>query len=288
LYKRQKFVVDKWNYPYTANSSWLFQFNLGPAYMSYVAQFIDSNNDGDVSSSEIIKGVLDWHFNPVTKPYAQEFFQKCKSYLSLIVDKNLDTTEWDDGAGWVLHQGSDAYTPEGNLGHEFNWEMVPGPVEDDSDYTKDYVSWVSLDETKPNVDLYLNVMKAGVTKDSTVDGEIDENKLYYSVEFLKYLTTREANSAMITEMNTSLGAVKGATKPAWLSGSAYANCKFPKTTCVNGWPTGFTTTHNSQLDILFSSWIKGTVADAEFYSQWNSIQVAGATKMAEDLGISLN
>ncbi len=284
-----KYVVDSENYPFTA-ASWLMQFNLGPAYMSYTTQFVDTNNDGEMSGTEILQGVVDGLFNPEKQPYAQELLQKCKEYLSLLNEHNLDAQEWNNGNGWVSHKGSFAYTPEVNANNSFNWEMVPGPVEDDSQYTKNYVNWVSLDETKPNVDLYLNVMKAGVTKDGTITGEIDQNKLYYSVEFLKYLTTREANSAMIDEMNTSLGAVKGADKPMWLSESAYANCRFPQTTCVNGWPTGFTMTYNTQLDTILSAWVKGTYgkSDAEFYTEWNSIQVAGAQEMAQKVGITLH
>lgn len=291
----QNNLLDANNYPYTA-SSWLMQFNLGPAYMSYVLDYedpekgkVDKNGDGSISGQELLQAVVDGFFNPATKEYAREMLQSEKEYMSLLTDSNADATKWNDGSGVLKYDGSWVYTPEKNANRSFEWEMIPAPVQDNSEYTKDYVEWVSFDEAQPGVDLYLNVMRPGVTVDGTVDGEIDEDKLFYSVEFLKYLTTREANSAMIDEMNTSIGAVKGASLPMWLEESNYIDCYFAKTDSVNGWPGGFTTSVSTQMDTVFSQWVSGTFSgdDNAFYAKWNELQVSGARAMAESLGITL-
>lgn len=284
-----KYLIDLSNYPATSNN-WLMQFELGPAYLSYATQFIDTDHNGYIDNAELLQGTVDGYLNPVTQPYAKELLTKCKYYMSMLSENNLDTQEWLNGNAVAAYKGSVGYTPQKDENLPYKWEMVPTPVCDDSQYTKDYVTWGSLDDAKPDVDLYLNVMRAGVTKDGTLTGEIDENKLYYSVEFLKYLTTREANSAMIDEMNTSIGAVKGADKPAWLSKSAYAKCQFATTTNSNAWPSGFTLQYNTALDAVFSSWVKGTgdyKNDDVFFAEWNRLQVAGARDMAQKLNITL-
>ena len=281
-----KNINDLATYPYTANC-WLMQFELGPAYMSHVVDFIDSNENGIVDGAELLQGVVDGYLDPVRQPYAEELLRECKRYMSKINENNLDSTKWINGTGVASYKSTVSYTPEKNNNYSFKWEMVPTPVKDDTMYTAPYVDWVSFDEAQPNVDLYLNVMKAGVTKNGKLDGEIDENKLFYSVEFLKYLTTREANSVMIDEMNTSIGAVKGVDRPMWLENSAFVKCQFAKTKSVNGWPSGFTTDYSAQMDILFSSWIKGTTSDNDFFAEWNRLQVAGARDMASKLGITL-
>ena len=290
--ENKKYLVDATSYPYTANS-WLKQFDLGPAYMSYVLNYedpvagkADKDGDGMLSGQEMLQAVVDGFFDPVTKPYAKELLDSEKEYMQLVDEENADASEWEKGNAVVKFDGSWVYTPEKNTNRSFNWEMVPAPVQDDSDYTRDYVEWVSFEEAQPGVDLYLNIMRPGVTVDGTVDGEIDEDKLFYSVEFMKYLTTREANSAMIDEMNTSIGAVKGCTLPAWLEDSAYINCQFAKTESANGWPGGFVTEISTQMDTLFSQWVSGTY-DGDFYAEWNRLQVEGARKMAESLGITL-
>ena len=292
---KRSYLLDSNNYPYTA-SSWLMQFNLGPAYMSYALDYedpaegkVDANGDGTVSGQEKLQAVVDGFFNPATKDYAREMLLKEKEYMNLLTDANSDATEWNNGEGALKYDGSWVYTPEVDANRAFDWEMVPAPVEDDSQYTQDYVDWVSFEESQPGVDLYLNVMRAGVTQDGTIDGPIDEDKLYYAVEFLKYLTTREANSAMIEEMNTSIGAVKGADLPMWLEDSAFIDCQFAKTDSVNGWPGGFTTSISTQMDTLFSQWVAGSYSgtDDQFFAAWNDLQVRGAKDMAASLGITL-
>ena len=110
------------------------------------------------------------------------------------------------------------------------------------------------------------------------------------MEFLKYLTTRAANSSMIRESNTSIGAVKGATLPAWLTDEdcTYVDCKFAQTEAVDSWPTGFVTEVTSQMDTIISKWISNNMTDSEFFTQWNELQVEGAQKMAVSLGIELD
>lgn len=290
-------LVDGENYPIGA-SSWLMQFNLGPAYKSVAWNYIDPelgrtmdiDGDGKISGQETLQGVVDGFFNPETKEYAREMFLKIKEYVSLLTDINKDASKWEAGTGVLKYTGSWVYTPEVETNRGFEWRMVPTPVEDDSQYTKDYVKWGTFEEAKPGVDLYLNIMRAGVTKNGRFDGEIDEDKLYYAVEFLKYLTTRAANSSMIRESNTSIGAVKGATLPAWLTDEdcTYVDCKFAQTEAVDSWPTGFVTEVTSQMDTIISKWISNNMTDSEFFTQWNELQVEGAQKMAVSLGIELD
>ena len=289
-------LVDGENYPIGA-ASWLMQFNLGPAYKSAAWNYLDPDlnrtmdidGDGKISGQETLQGVVDGFFNPVTKNYARELFMKIKEYAGLLTDVNKDSSKWDAGTGVLKYTGSWVYTPEVETNRGFEWKMVPTPVEDSSEFTKDYVTWGTFEEAKPGVDLYLNIMRAGVTKNGRFDGEIDNDKLYYAVEFLKYLTTRAANNSMIRESNTSIGAVKGTDLPAWLTveDCTYADCKFAQTEAVDSWPTGFVTEVTSQMDTIISRWISGNLEDDEFFKQWNDLQVEGARTMASSLGITL-
>ncbi|MDY6367366.1 MAG: hypothetical protein SPL13_02475 [Clostridia bacterium] len=282
-------IIDTENYPYAADS-WLFQFELGPAYMSY---FEDHFYGGrHISGEELLRAIIKDELNPVKQAYVRELLGNVKAYMSYLNDSSTETTTWDNGTAYAKVVGSWAYTNEKTsnpIGSKFNWEMVPSTVIDEtSAYTRDFVSWEKgIASARPAADLYLNIMKAGVTNDGTLTGTINETKLRYAVEFLKYLTTKANNSTMITEMNTSLGAVKGATMPSWINTSKFKDCYFAKTTTVRGWPNGFTTSARGQMSALISKWVKGQIGDSDFYSGWDRWQKIGARAMAKSLNITL-
>ena len=153
--------------------------------------------------------------------------------------------------------------------------------ESESEYVE--VEWVEgLENYQPDVDLELNLMKPAFME----NGVFNQKKFDYALKFLQYLTTYESNSAMISESNTSMGAVRGVELPSIIKNSPYKSCQFPVGS-VYQWPAGFTSKAGAELDTLMASWVKGQMNDADFYRQWNEKQVADAKDYAKALNITL-
>lgn len=147
--------------------------------------------------------------------------------------------------------------------------------ESESEYVE--VEWVEgLENYQPDVDLELNLMKPAFME----NGVFNQKKFDYALKFLQYLTTYESNSAMISESNTSMGAVKGVELPSIIKNSPYKSCQFPVGS-VYQWPAGFTSKAGAELDTLMASWVKGQMNDADFYRQWNEKQGGGRQRLCQ-------
>lgn len=268
--------------------NWLLQFNLGPAYMKKLESVLDKDGDGKVSGQEKLQGVVDGVFNPVDKPYAQELLGYVKEYYSTKIKNGdiagaKDTQEWNDGKSGFYHAGSWNYSDQLSTPKKYEFNLLPAPMidSDDSEYVE--VEWVKgLENYQPDVDLELNLMKPAFIE----NGVFNQKKFDYALKFLQYLTTYESNSAMISESNTSMGAIKGVDLPAIIKNSPYKSCWF-SVGSVYQWPTGFTSKVSAEMDTLIATWVKGQMSDSDFYRQWNDKQVAGAKDYATSLNITL-
>lgn len=290
-YPSNKAITDP-NATLTAGN-WLFQFNLGPAYMKKLESTLDKDGDGKVSGQEKLQGIVDGVFNPVDKVYARELLGKIKTYYSSKIKNGdtssaQDTKEWKNGLSGFYHAGSWEYSDQNSTPKNYKFNLAPAPMIDDSD--SDYVetTWVKgLANYQPDVDLELNLMKPAFYENGDcINGKFDEKKFEYALKFLQYLTTYESNSAMISESNTSLGAIKGVALPEIINNSVYKDCYFPVGS-VYTWPTSLTSEAGEALDKIFAQWVKGKKSDADFYKEWNNLQVEDAKTYAEALKIDL-
>ena len=285
-YPSAKAITDP-NASLTAGN-WLLQFNLGPAYMKKLEPVLDKDGDGKVSGKEKLQGVVDGVFNPVDKPYAQELLSYIKEYYSTKIKNGdiagaKDAQEWNDGKSGFYHAGSWNYSDQLSTPKKYEFSLLPAPMIDESESEYVEVEWVEgLENYQPDVDLELNLMKPAFME----NGVFNQKKFDYALKFLQYLTTYESNSAMISESNTSMGAVKGVELPSIIKNSPYKSCQFPVGS-VYQWPAGFTSKAGAELDTLMASWVKGQMNDADFYRQWNEKQVADAKDYAKALNITL-
>ena len=194
-----------------------------------------------------------------------------------------DTQNWNDGKSGFYHNGTWVYSDQKATPKKFEFSLAPAPMIDNAESEFVETDWVQgLENYQPAADLQLNLMKPAFYE----DGVFNEKKFDYALKFLQYLTTYEANSAMISEKNTSMGAVKGVEFPSIIKNTPYVECYFPVGSTY-GWPTGFTTSGTAELDTLFASWVKGNINDNNFFSQYNSKLAEDAKRFATSLGITL-
>ncbi len=271
------------------SGSWLLQFNLGPAYMKKLESVLDTDGDGKVSGQEKLQGIVDGVFNPVDKEYARELLGKIKEYYSSKIKGGdvsgaQDVKEWNNGESGFYHAGSWEYSNQNSTPKNYKFNLAPSPMIDESDSQYVETEWVKgLENYQPDVDLELNLMKPAFYE----NGVFNEKKFEYALKFLQYLTTYESNSAMISESNTSMGAIKGVDLPQIIKDSTYKDCWFPVGS-VYQWPSSLTSAAGEKLDKAFSQWVKGSKSDADFYKEWNETQVEDAKAYAEKLNITLS
>ena len=261
--------------PNISLGNWVSTFSVGPYIAGYIMDETDYDGDGTVSSLENLKAVKEGLFNPVDKPYAQEYYKQLKRYYTETLQP-----------GWSLAASSGDYYSKFNKGElgiledglwnlsyqESNVDRVcdygafccPPLATDTTEYAVE-ARYTEMGPYNPKADLSLNIMKDAVGDDPAV--------LDAAVKFLKFLTLPENISAMIIEMGSGLGAPYGCDVTPlmkdWMAQSfpIAPNASFPK---------AFTTEKNSELDAIFETWVLDGMSDEEFFKKVDEIQQEGA------------
>jgi len=252
-------------------SAWVQQFCLGPSMAGALMNQTDYNKDGKVDINENLRAVKAGIFNPVDKPYAQEFFRQIKRYYTEILEKgweNADyTISWNEGKVGMREEGMWALQSEySNKARVFDFGVFATPPisKDTTEYASN-IKYTEKGPYQPDPDLQLNIMKDAVKDNPAL--------LDAAVKFLKFLTTPENISKLILEHGAAIGAVKGSEVPPILQ--EWLNQPFaiiPKAS----WPNAFTDDKNLLLDKNLEMWIKGSLTDVQFFKIVNDIQQAGA------------
>lgn len=252
-------------------ASWVEQFCIGPSMAAALMSQTDYNKDGKVDATENLRGVKAGIFNPVDKPYAQEFFRQIKRYYTEVLEKgweNADySTFWNEGKIGMREEGMWALQSENsNKVRVFDYGVFAAPPisKDTTEYASE-IKYTEKGPYQPDPDLQLNIMKDAVKDNPAM--------LDAAVKFLKFLTTPENISQLVLEHGADIGAVKGAEVPPILQ--EWLNQPFaiiPKAS----WPAAFTDDKNLVLDKNLEMWIKSSLTDAQFFKIVNDTQQAGA------------
>lgn len=262
-------------------NSWALQFNLGPSYIDAMMDEIDLDDDGYMSSLEILKGVKDGKFNPQNSERAKELYKELKSYYTDIVKVPINSIKnnyWIQGAIPMKEGGAWTSVSETNdVNKHYDVGIAPPPVAT-KDARNTYATEVDFVKGPANAApaLQLNIMKDAVKGNPEL--------LDAAVKFLKFMTTTVNNSHLVTQNKNNIGSVKNSTYASGLK--QYLSKDFPVLSGAK-WPTAYTVIQNNNLDSAFIEWVNGKMTDTAFYAKVNEYQQAGADKVIENMKLTV-
>ncbi len=292
--------------PYSGYSSiglyqWALQFNLTPMVLQYMATektseyYIDYDGDGELTSLEVLRGVVEGKFDPtVYGSPAQQVYKEAYSYYKNYLKGNSwigrdYKNMWDKGQLPMKEDGIWGIVMEdNNTARNFDYGLFPMPVADNDSFT--YASemefYDDFNEIECPVSVALNVMKPAVLND---DGTINQEKADMAIDFLMYLTTVENATEIAEEKGGTKGAVKGSGYNTLIDDEniGWKDRKFAKISYSASWPTGFTSANSSMINKSFSLWVlgqEGMNAD-KFYQQVKTSQKSGVWSFIEHFNI---
>lgn len=251
--------------------SWVEQFSVGPYIAAGIMEETDYDGDGQVTTTEQLRGVKEGLYNPVDKPYAREMFLQLKRYYTEVLETGWDSTDyndsWNQGKVGLKEDGLwNLQAENGNKERKCSYGVfaVPPISTDTTEYAVE-AQYTEKGPYQPGPDLQLNIMKDAVKDDPAL--------LDAAVKFLKFMTTPENISALVLEQGSDIGAVKGSEVPPILA--EWMDQPFAITPKTN-WPGAFTDEQNLALDSNMELWVKGSLTDEEFFAKVNEIQQQGA------------
>lgn len=259
---------------------WITLFVVGPSVSGYLMDKIDYDKNNSVNVLEQLRGVKAGVYNPVSNDYARELYKQIKRYYTEVLDPGWETTDylskWTEGKVGIFEDGIWRMSSENNNTlREFDYGVFPAVLmgEDTTQYSSK-LEYTENGPYQPDPDLVLNIMKDAV-KDNPL-------MLEAAVRFLQFMTTPENVSELVLENGTAIGAVKNTDTPPQLN--EWINQPFPKIPKAR-WPLGFTDEQNMNFNKVVETWVKGGMADEEFYEQINQIQQTGADDYIKKMDI---
>lgn len=275
-------AVAPWSYFNAVQlDQWAMLASLGPSFASYVFEDTDYNGDGIIQQAEQVRGVLEEIYNPVEKDYAKDLYFELKSYYTGDLENGWLTSDyfssWEKGSVAMIEDGTWRMIDELNAkNRDFTTGLFPSPVISNDSYS--YLPEIQYTEKgpyQPGIDFSLNIMKPAVEgKPEVLDA---------AVKFLQFLSQPEYMSLYAEEWGASLPATKGSTYSPLLD--EWMGNSFPIIANAS-WPQAFVTEQNAKLNRLFAEWLNGRKTNAQFFSQVNEIQVAGAWEVVKTLGLN--
>lgn len=292
--------------PYSGYSTiglyqWALQFNLTPMVLQYMATektseyYIDYDGDGELTSLEVLRGVVEGKFDPtVYGSPAQQVYKEAYSYYKNYLKGNSwigrdYKNMWDKGQLPMKEDGIwGMVMEENNTARSFDYGVFPMPVADSKTFThaSSIEYYDNFDDIKCPVSVALNVMKPAVLNG---DGSINQAKLDQAIDFLMYLTTVENVTEIAEEKGGTKGPVKGSGYNVLIDNEniGWKNAKFAKMSYSASWPTGFTSANSSMINKAFSLWVLNQegMNEQKFYQQVKTSQTNGAWSFIEHFGI---
>ena len=277
--------------PYTGDvgislSSWVFEFNLAPGFAAHMADRTDYDNDGIVTTKELIRAVLENKFNPVLCQEAKELYGLAYNYYKTVLPTGWESVTsatylnmWNSHKVAMKNQGLWYYNIEkGNTLRDFAFDLFVPPVaqSDSSAKASDLPSKTIKNGYQSEVLMAFNVMKPAV--------ENNEKLLDRAIDFLMYLTSPEAVTAMVQENGEGLPAVKGAGYPSVYDDAGWLEKSFTVIN-VSKWPLGFIVANTANINAAFAGWVRGELNQSEFFTKLNSEQKEGARTMVRNMNI---
>lgn len=277
--------------PYTGDvgislSSWVFEFNLAPGFAAHMATKTDYDNDGKVSTNELIRAVLENKFNPVFCQEAKELYSLAWNYYKTVLPTGWESITsstylnmWNSHKAAMKNQGLWYYNIErGNTLRDFAFDLFVPPVaqSDSSANASNLTSKTINDGYQSEVLMAFNIMKPAV--------ENNQELLERAIDFLMYLTAPDAITAMVQENGAGLPAVKGAGYPSVYDDAGWLEKSFTEIS-VSKWPLGFIVSNTANINAAFSSWVRGEITQQEFFTKVNNEQKEGARTMVKNMNI---
>lgn len=266
-----------------ALSSWAVQFNITPGYAKKLMAKTDYDKNGRTTTREQLRAVKENVYNPQVSKEAKDVYQKAFDYFKVMVPTgwaSLDfTTAWNEGKIAMTDNGLWALPVENsNILRNFEFGVtIPPLVQSDTTALAEDLERKSIREGfQSNVLVAFNVMKPAVQDNPEL--------LEKAIDFLMYLTTPDAVTALCQEHGGSLPAVKDSGHASLLDSVGWLDNRFYDTNHAE-WPIAFTLDQNAIADSLFNDWVLGKISQSDFYRQLNQVQQTGADRMISYMNI---
>lgn len=267
-------------------SSWAVEYSIAPGFAKAMMEKTDYDKNGKTSTNELIRAVVEGVFNPQTCKAASTLYRQAYQYYKTVLPTGWDSinsstfqTAWDEGKVGMKNQGLWYYTNEtSDTLRQFEFGLFSPPVlqSDTSSYAADLERKTLADGYQSEVLMSFNIMKPAV--------ENNEALLEKTIDFLMYITTPDAVTAIVQENGAGLPAVKDAEYPSIYNDSGWLETQF---TVIDGskWPLGFIASNTANIDAAFNDWVLGTKTESEFFTILNREQVSGAETMIRNMNI---
>lgn len=278
--------------PYGINTNidlqnWDTQFSLGPIYGQYKLSEFDYNGDGRQDQMERVRAVKEGIYNPLTNDYAMDIWKQIKRKYNVetspILEDGWETTDysemWEQGKVAMWEDKMSALpTMISNTNLSFEFGMFPPPVISNDTY--DYLPEAVHTESGPRQP---GVQSCWVFLKKSME-EKPAGVKEACIEFVKFMTTSENLSAVVTEKR---GAVLGSTYACKIPSELgeWMKQSFPVYPSTTGWLTANTADYRQQGNKLLEQWIYGDISDQEFAKKLNEYSQADADKIIANQGI---
>ena len=169
--------------PYTGDvgislSSWVFEFNLAPGFAAHMATKTDYDNDGIVTTNELIRGVLENKFNPVLCQEAKDLYNLTWNYYKTVLPTGWESVTsstylnlWNSHKVAMKNQGIWYYNIErSNTLRDFAFDLFVPPVaqSDSSPNASDLAQKTIKGGYQSEVLMAFNIMKPAVENDDRI------------------------------------------------------------------------------------------------------------------------
>lgn len=259
-------------------SVWPMWSTLVPAFTAHLVPRVDLDKDGAISPKEIATAVNtgvvtmnDEHFREAFRQYKRQLALYMPGWNSADVQAAWNTGQVAQkyGGFWEI------FGERSNTARKFDWGFLPTvPV---TTATSKLVTWKP--KLAPTGVARLNGIDGSTSKFAIVKSSVEKNKnLDAAVQWLKFITTPEANEFAVNENPTNIPAVRGAKPdPIW---NQLANLAVPDFGATL-YPFGLDQEQQTTLQRNVTAWAFGRLTDAQFFATTQQDMVRAANKVLD-------
>lgn len=247
---------------------WDIQFSLAPFFMEKVKERFDYNGDGAQDQNEKMRAAYEGRYLLTENEYAREIYRQVKRKYTDCMEPGYENTDYN--SKWIV--GKLAFQEDGlwrypkemsKTNRKFEFDIIP-PVAVSTD-TTDLVNELQYTEkgpSRPAVSESFNILLP------SAEAHGGEPVIEACTRLLQFMSVPEVNELFITELaGAGISFLAGSKVPQQLT--AYFEKSFPITPPYE-WYSGYNNASVERLSKILELWVKGSLSDEEFYSQFDA------------------
>jgi raffinose/stachyose/melibiose transport system substrate-binding protein len=245
-------------------SVWPMWSTLIPPFTAHLTPQVDTDANGTVTQLELAQGVKngtitmdDEHFREAWRQYKRQLGYYLPGWNAADIQ-----AAWNEGKVAQKYGGFwEIYSENSNTAKQFEWGFFPTlPVTTE---TSELVTWTP--KLAPTGEARLEGISGGAHYFSVVASSVERNNNQEAVmQWLKFITTPEANEFVVNENPDAIPGVRGATPdPLW---NQLADLPVPDFNGVGVYPFALDQEQQSTLQREVVEWALGQKTDDEFFA----------------------